>query len=102
MVLSTTGKGVGDLGKAARLKKERAKSPAPKPIDPGLIEANNRGRAMGCKVQRETDIEQLVKVLQGIEEIPGIGEKTALEGKGVFLETVRCNKIINVNLMRTL
>ncbi len=92
MVLSTTGKGVGDLGKAARLKKERAKSPAPKPIDPVLIEAYNRGRAMGCKVQRETDIEQLVKVLQGIEEIPGIGEKTAWKVREFFLKQFGAKK----------
>ena len=46
----------------------------------------------GVSLQREEDIEQLVMVLQGIEEIPGIGEKTALESKGVFLETVRCKQ----------
>nr|WP_259547958.1 hypothetical protein [Heyndrickxia oleronia] len=90
--MSTTGKGVGDLGKAARLKKERAKLPAPKPMDPVLIEAYNRGRAMGCKVQHEANIEQLVKVLQGIEEIPGIGEKTAWKVREFFLKQFGATK----------
>lgn len=54
-------------------------------MDPVLIEAYNRDRAMGCKVQREADIEQLVKVLQGIDEIPGVGEKTAWKIREYFL-----------------
>nr|WP_249310285.1 hypothetical protein [Bacillus sp. FJAT-49736] len=54
-------------------------------MEPVLIEAYNRGRAMGCKAQREADIEQLMKILEGIEDIVGIGDKTAWKVREFFL-----------------
>lgn len=81
------------MGKAARIKKERAKlSAQPNLMDPKLIEAYNRGRAMGCKIQREADIEQLVKVLEGLEDVPGIGDKTAWKVREFFLQQFGTDK----------
>lgn len=63
-----------------RMKKNQA--PMPKidyQLDLKLTESLvfNRGFAAGAKEQRETDIECLVNLLEGLEEWPGIGEVTA-------------------------
>jgi hypothetical protein len=71
------------LGKAARLKQERKHA---SPFDPKLMEAWNRGFYAGSKQQKETDIEQVMKWLGSIEEIPGIGEKRAWEIRRHFLD----------------
>jgi hypothetical protein len=50
---------------------------SPSPIDPVLMKAWHSGFAAGVKQQRESDIENLVNLLEGLEDIPGIGDKTA-------------------------
>jgi len=56
------------------------------PLDPKLMEAWNRGFSAGVKQQKETDIEQMMKWLSSLEEIPGIGEKRAWEIRRHFLD----------------
>jgi hypothetical protein len=45
----------------------------------------NRGFDAGAKEQRESDIECLVSLLEGLEEWPGIGEVTAAKIREHFL-----------------
>ncbi|MEH7093962.1 hypothetical protein [Neobacillus vireti] len=45
----------------------------------------NRGFDAGAKEQRESDIECLVNLLEGLEEWPGIGEVTAAKIRQHFL-----------------
>lgn len=71
------------MGKAARLKREKKST---SPFDPKLMEAWNRGFYAGSKQQREQDIEQVMKWLGSLEEIPGIGEKRAWEIRRHFLD----------------
>jgi hypothetical protein len=56
------------------------------PMDPKLIEAFNRGFTAGAKEQRKSDIEHLAGILEGLEECPGIGEKTAWKVREFFLQ----------------
>ncbi|EIJ79139.1 hypothetical protein PB1_16319 [Bacillus methanolicus PB1] len=72
------------MGKSLR-KIKREKKPA-SPIDPKLMEAWNRGFSAGAKEQRKSDIEHLVNILENLEEIPGIGEKTAWKVREFFLQ----------------
>jgi hypothetical protein len=60
------------MGKA--MKKGKA---SPSPIDPVLMQAWRSGFNQGVKQQRESDIKNLVDLLEGLENIPGIGDKTA-------------------------
>lgn len=67
------------MGSALRqLKKGKVN---PSPVNPKLIEVWNKGFetgfCQGVKSQREKDIESTVTLLEGLENIPGIGEKTA-------------------------
>lgn len=59
-----------------KLKKAKGKA-SPSPLDPMILEAWNRGFNAGAKEQRESDINNLVKMLEGLETMPGIGMKTA-------------------------
>lgn len=45
----------------------------------------NRGFAAGAKEQRETDINNLVNILETLEELPGIGEITAWKIREMFM-----------------
>lgn len=45
----------------------------------------DRGFAAGAKEQLEFDIERLSNLLEGLEEWPGIGEKTALKIREHFM-----------------
>lgn len=71
------------MGKAARLKRERKHA---SPLDPKLMEAWNKGFSAGAREQREQDIEQVMKWLASLKEIPGIGEKRAWEIRRHFLD----------------
>jgi hypothetical protein len=51
-----------------------------------VMQAWNRGFSAGAREQRKSDIEHLVKILEGLEEIPGIGEKTAWKIREFFLQ----------------
>ncbi|WP_117017101.1 hypothetical protein [Aeribacillus pallidus] len=71
------------MGKSLRkIKREREKISSPFK----LIAAWNKGFAAGAREQRKSDIEHLVKILEGLEEIPGIGEKTAWKVREYFLQ----------------
>jgi hypothetical protein len=73
------------MGKSfRRFKREREKTSSP--FHPEVMAAWNRGFSAGAKAQRESDIEHLVKILEGLEEIPGIGEKTAWKIREFFLQ----------------
>ncbi|AVO22598.1 helix-hairpin-helix domain-containing protein [Aeribacillus composti] len=51
-----------------------------------VMQAWNKGFSAGAREQRKSDIEHLVKILEGLEEIPGIGEKTAWKIREFFLK----------------
>lgn len=70
------------MGKVKQFKKEKVH---PSPMNPVLIEAWNKGYSAGAKQQRETDIENLVKMLEDLESVPGIGEKRAWQLREHFL-----------------
>jgi hypothetical protein len=61
--------------------KRSKNAPAPSPLNPALMEAWNKGWeqgfTQGAKEQREQDIESTVTMLEGLETIPGIGDKLA-------------------------
>jgi DNA uptake protein ComE-like DNA-binding protein len=59
------------------LKKLKKGTAAASPLNPVLMQAWHAGFNQGVKQQRESDIENLVNLLEGLEEIPGIGDKTA-------------------------
>ncbi|MBT2722292.1 hypothetical protein J7E67_14730 [Bacillus sp. ISL-46] len=68
------------MGSLRKMKREH--QPKPKvdyQLDLKLTESLifNRGFAAGAKEQRESDIECLVNLLEGLEEWPGIGEATS-------------------------
>ncbi|AIE59090.1 hypothetical protein [Bacillus methanolicus] len=54
-----------------------------------IMQAWNRGFDAGAKEQRKSDIEHLVKILEDLEEIPGIGEKTAWKMRGFFMQSFK-------------
>jgi hypothetical protein len=71
-------------------KMKRDQQPKPKvnyQLDLKLTESLifNRGFDAGAKEQRESDIECLVSLLEGLEEWPGIGEVTAAKIREHFL-----------------
>jgi hypothetical protein len=71
-------------------KMKRDQQPKPKvnyQLDLKLTESFifNRGFDAGAKEQRESDIECLVSLLEGLEEWPGIGEVTAAKIREHFL-----------------
>jgi hypothetical protein len=71
-------------------KMKRDQMPKPKvnyQLDLKLTESLifNRGFDAGAKEQRESDIESLVGLLEGLEEWPGIGEITAGKIREHFL-----------------
>jgi hypothetical protein len=68
------------------LRKLKRHMKATSPLDSKLMEAWNRGFSAGSKQQKETDIEQVMKWLASLEEIPGIGEKRAWEIRRHFLD----------------
>jgi hypothetical protein len=71
-------------------KMKRDQQPKPKvnyQLDLKLTESLifNRGFDAGAKEQRESDIECLVNLLEGLEEWPGIGEVTSAKIREHFL-----------------
>jgi endonuclease III len=71
------------MGTLRKIKRGQVK---PSPLDPRIMEAWNGGFKQGVKEQRESDIENLVNLLEGLEDIPGIGEKTATKLRMFFLD----------------
>jgi hypothetical protein len=55
------------------------------PLDPKLMMAWNQGFSAGVKEQRESDINSLVNLLNGLETISGIGGKRAWDIREFFL-----------------
>jgi hypothetical protein len=73
------------MGKSLRkIKREREKISSP--FHPEVMKAWNRGFEAGAREQRRSDIEHLVKILEGLEDIPGVGEKTAWKVREFFLQ----------------
>jgi hypothetical protein len=66
------------MGQLRKMKKE-INPKFPHQLDFKLTESAifNRGFQAGAKEQRESDIECLVNLLEGLEEWPGIGDVTA-------------------------
>ena len=68
------------MSQLRQMKKAKGKV-GPSSLDPTLIKTWNRaydhGFNAGVAQQRENDIENLVYLLEGLEKIPGIGDKTA-------------------------
>jgi hypothetical protein len=68
------------MGTLRKMKRDQSTKPKLNfQLDLKLAEAAvfNRGFQAGAKEQRESDIECLVGLLEGLEEWPGIGEITA-------------------------
>lgn len=59
-----------------KMKKGKGQA-SPSPLDKNLLIAWNSGFSAGAKEQREADVEYLVKLLSELEQVSGIGEKTA-------------------------
>ena len=70
------------MGTLKNFKKGKANS---SPLDPHLMAAWNAGFNQGVKQQRESDIENLVNLLEGLEDIKGVGDKTAEKLRMFFL-----------------
>lgn len=76
------------MGKSLRkIKREREK--ASSPFHPEIIAAWNRGFEAGAKRQNELDTKLMLEWLGKLEEIPGIGGKTAWKIREHFLEFMR-------------
>ncbi|MCQ6275771.1 hypothetical protein JMM81_12475 [Bacillus sp. V3B] len=72
------------MGKA--LRKREQKVVAPSPLDPHIMQAWHSGYSQGASEQRKSDIENVVQLLENLEEIDGIGEKTAWKIRKLFLD----------------
>jgi hypothetical protein len=77
------------MGTLRKMKREN--KPKPKlnfELDLKLTESLifNRGFVAGAQEQRESDIECLVNLLEGLEEWPGIGEVTAQKIRVHFMD----------------
>lgn len=61
-----------------KMKRDMAKG-KPSPVNIKLLEqlSYDRGYNEGAADQRKLDIESVVKILDGLEEMPGIGKATA-------------------------
>lgn len=57
-----------------------------KPVNPQITLAFNRGFSSGAKEQRKSDITHLVATLENLEQVPGIGTKTAWKVREYFLK----------------
>jgi hypothetical protein len=68
------------------LRKLKREKQASSPFHTEVMAAWNKGFAAGAREQRKSDIEYLVRILEGLEEIPGIGEKTAWKVREYFLQ----------------
>jgi hypothetical protein len=64
---------------ASALRKMKREMVKPSPVNLKLLEqlAYDRGFNEGAAKQREIDIDSVVKLLVGLEDMPGIGDKTA-------------------------
>ena len=72
------------MGKSLRkIKREREKTTSP--FHPEVMKAWNRGFEAGAKRQNELDTQLMLEWLGKLEEIPGIGEKTAWKIREHFL-----------------
>jgi len=67
------------------LRKLKREKQASSPFHTEVMAAWNKGFAAGAKQQMKQDIEQVMKWLGSLEEIPGIGEKRAWEIRRHFL-----------------
>lgn len=66
------------MGSALKKLKKGKVHPSPA-VNLKLLEqlAHDRGYNEGAAAQRKLDIESVLRLLEGLEETPGIGEKTA-------------------------
>jgi hypothetical protein len=71
----------------SKIKREREK--ASSPFHPEIMAAWNRGFEAGAKRQNELDTQLMLEWLGKLEEIPGIGEKTAWKIRENYLEFMR-------------
>jgi hypothetical protein len=73
------------MGKALRQMKRGAKAKAA-PFEINKLElAFNRGYSAGATEQRESDIESVIQLLESLEDVPGIGNRTADKVREYFL-----------------
>lgn len=54
--------------------------------NPQILLAFNKGYSAGAKEQRDSDIDHLVATLENLEQVPGIGEKTAWKVREYFMQ----------------
>jgi hypothetical protein len=72
------------MGKALRQIKRGAKA-APFEINKLEI-AFNKGYSAGAREQRESDIDYVIQLLENLEDVPGIGQRTADKVREYFLK----------------
>jgi hypothetical protein len=76
------------MGKSLRkIKREREKTTSP--FHPDVMAAWNRGFEAGAKRQNELDTQLMLEWLGKLEEIPGIGPKTAARIREHFLDFMK-------------
>jgi hypothetical protein len=75
------------MGKSLRKIKREKKVASP--LDTKLMEAWNRGFNAGAREQNKQDTELMLEWLGKLEEIPGIGEKTAWRIREHYLEFMK-------------
>ncbi|MGE8081991.1 hypothetical protein [Peribacillus loiseleuriae] len=56
------------------------------PFSPAITTAFNRDYAAGAKQQQESDADNFLKLLENLETVPGIGEKTAKKIAVYFMQ----------------
>jgi hypothetical protein len=71
------------------LRKLKREKKAPSPFDTKLMEAWNRGFSAGAREQNKQDTELMLEWLGKLEEIPGIGEKTAWKIREHYLDFMK-------------
>ena len=72
------------MGKSLRAIKRGSKSPSP--INQEMMLAWNRGFSAGAAEQRKQDIDAVMNLLGNLEQLEGIGEKTAWKIRKMFLD----------------
>ncbi|MCG6183305.1 hypothetical protein H1215_18710 [Anoxybacillus sp. LAT_38] len=68
------------------MKRKQERERTTSPFHPDIMAAWNKGFEAGAKRQNELDTKIMLEWLGKLEEIPGIGEKTAWKIREHFLE----------------
>jgi len=74
------------MGQLRKIKRANQNPSTNKKVNKQMVQASwDLGYNTGAKEQRKSDIKYLFKILEELESIPGIGEKTAWKIRELFL-----------------